>query len=225
MKKVTLCLISILFVFITLEILLRVHFHIQDPIVQAKKTSVKSTDTFGWELRPDHEYKIHDSGFYKVNAGGFRFAPIEHDKNKKTILLIGDSFTHAPKISNEHLYYASLNDLNANFYSYGVVGWGNLQQQMKIEALVESLKPDILIWQFSANDLIENVFSIESRIGKKSFGRPYLTDKNEIIYDTDISLISKIRMLLKDLRPLVFYLIVFTHYFLQERSSFPNKKF
>lgn len=204
MKRIVLIPFSILFVLIILEILLRVHFHIQDPVVQAKKTSVQNVKVYGWDVRPDHEYKIHDSGFYKVNDGGFRFAPEAHDEKKKTILLIGDSFTHAPEIANENVYYAPLNDLKVNFYSYGVVGWGNLQQQMKVESVVERLQPDILIWQFSANDLIENVLAIESRLGKKSFGRPYLSKEDEIIYDTNKSLISKIRMALRESRAISF---------------------
>jgi len=200
MKKLTLLLVSFIFCIGLLEVLLRVHFHIQDPIVQARKTSVESGTKLGWDLRSDHEYKIADSGFYKVDDEGFRFAPELHDEKKKTILLIGDSFTHAPELANEDVYYAKLAELDINFYSYGVVGWGNLQQVLKVESIIEKVNPDILIWQFSANDLIENTFAIESRLGKKSFGRPYLGDNSQIVYDRELDFISKFRSYFRDSR-------------------------
>lgn len=200
MKKLILLLVSFVVCIGLLEVLLRVHFHIQDPIVQARKTSVESGFKLGWDLRPDHEYKISDSGFYKVNDEGFRFAPELHDDKKKTILLIGDSFTHAPELANEDVYYAKLGKLDINFYSYGVVGWGNIQQVLKVESIIEKVNPDILIWQFSANDLIENSFAIESRLGKKSFGRPYLGNDSQIVYDRDLDFVSKFRSYFKDSR-------------------------
>ncbi len=203
-KKFLLSFISLVVCLLVLELTLRIHFHLQDPIIQARKTSVEYKKGYGWDLRPLHEYKIADSGFYKVNDLGFRFFSSVHDQARKTVLLIGDSFTHAPEMANEDVYYSALSKLNVNFYSYGVVGWNNLQELMKVEEYVELIKPDIVIWQLSANDLIENVFEIEKRLGKKSFGRPYYDEESKIFYDKDKSLLTRIRVILKDSRAVNF---------------------
>ncbi|TNF25859.1 MAG: SGNH/GDSL hydrolase family protein, partial [Deltaproteobacteria bacterium] len=159
-KKTILLFLSIVLSSCLLEGLLRIHFHLLDPIEQAKRSSAKFDAVFGWDIKKNHEYKITDSGFYKVDERGFRFSPLTHNKDKKTILLIGDSFTHASNLANQDVYYRKLDDLKVNFYSYGVSGWSNLQEFLKVQEHITKIHPDIIIWQLSANDLIENVYQI-----------------------------------------------------------------
>lgn len=193
-----------------LEGALRLHFHIQDPIIQSKKTSTLPDPILGWDVRPNLEYKIKDSGFYKVDVQGFRSSPKKHDPLKKTILLIGDSFTHAPNISNENLYYAPLSKGNYNFYAYGMTGWGNIQEVLKVKSLLSKIKPDLVIWQLSSNDLIENILEIEVRLGKISSNRPYLSKEKKVFYDHEVRFISKILYVLQPSRAASF---IFNRFF------------
>ena len=203
-KKIILFISSFILCFIFMETGLRLHFNLLDPIDQAKRMSVINTPLLGWDLRTDHEYKIADSSFYKVDKEGFRFSPKAHDKNRKTVLLIGDSFTHASHLANQDVYFHKLSDFNINFYSYGVVGWNNYQEVLKVKELISRISPDILIWQLSANDLIENVYEIEKRLGKKSFGRPYLDENGNVFYDSQVSIISRTRVLFNKSRTISF---------------------
>lgn len=193
--KLLLAIAGLLIPLLIFEGALHIHFYLQDAQTQARKKNTQFDEKLGWDVRPNIEYKISDAGFYEVDGNGFRFASKTNDPEKKTVLLIGDSFTHAPEISNEHLYYAPLSKLPINFYAYGVTAYNNIQEVLKVKELVEEIKPDILIWQLCSNDLIENVFEIEQRLGKVSFNRPYLDEKGSLFHDYEKSTWSSLQRL------------------------------
>jgi|RhiMethySRZTD1v2_1073278.scaffolds.fasta_scaffold29222_6 hypothetical protein len=99
--------------------------------------------------------------------------------SKTKILVIGDSFTQAVDASDGHPYYAVVgNRLNAEIFAYGGGGYGSLQELMILDKYVEAIKPDLILWQYSTNDIVNNSVEMEtaSTINNNGMRRPYLVD-------------------------------------------------
>jgi lysophospholipase L1-like esterase len=169
------------------EIAIRVYLHLN--FTQKGLTVDKE---LGWLPTPNYAfdgYKTDSAGIsypvkIQINNAGFRIFGNVHEKNKKKVLFLGDSFTHAPQISDNKTYYGILsNDLSLEAFAFGGSGYGTLQEYMVLDKYIDEIKPDIVILQFCSNDFINNSYELELRSTANNNGmrRPYLT-KDGVIY-------------------------------------------
>ena len=122
---------------------------------------------------------------FQTDNRGFRLFGNHREANKKKVLFIGDSFTHAVEVSNDKTYYGILKDtLPIEVFAFGGGGYGTLQEYMILEKYLDDVKPDAIVLQLSSNDFINNHYELEARSARNNNGmrRPYLTKNGEIIY-------------------------------------------
>jgi hypothetical protein len=121
-----------------------------------------------------------DGTEYAVNMSqtedGFRaFGDLASGKPR--VFVIGDSFTQATDVSDDKTYYTYLKaSLSAELFAYGGSGYGSLQEFMILDRYFDVIKPDLVIWQYAANDFINNSPELEiaSAINNNGLRRPYL---------------------------------------------------
>jgi hypothetical protein len=145
----------------------------------------------GWRATENYRFdgKKHrsDGTEYAVSiaqdANGFRMFG-DPTSGKPRVFVIGDSFTQAIEVSDDKTYYAILKQsLDVEVFAYGARGYGSLQQWMILNKYYDLIKPDLLLWQYSTNDLIDNSPALEtaSTINNHGTLRPYWID-GEIIH-------------------------------------------
>lgn len=152
----------------------------------------------GWRSRPGVEahyvprdaanrslVEIYGDVRYTTDERGFR-AFGDPGTSRFKIFAIGDSFTQAKQVSDGGPYYEQLGRLRPDLFeifAYGAGGYGSLQELMVMEAFVEEIAPDLILWQFSFNDLFNNDFLLESgsRERNNHMRRPYW-EHGEVVY-------------------------------------------
>jgi hypothetical protein len=107
-----------------------------------------------WDIIPSVPYALStdEFGFRKTNVK-------DHDRSKKTLITIGDSFTFGPYLPYHDTYPSSLHrKLNGewNIINGGVSGFGIRSELDLLKDNFECLKPDLIILQVLDND-IENI--------------------------------------------------------------------
>ncbi|NGZ01524.1 MAG: hypothetical protein CV090_00545 [Nitrospira sp. WS238] len=106
---------------------------------------------------------------------GFRqFGNLNSSKLK--MLVIGDSFTHAGGASDDRTYYALLaKSLDVEVFAYGAGGYGTLQELLILDRYLDVIRPDVILWQYCANDFINNDNELERRslVNNNGWIRPY----------------------------------------------------
>lgn len=157
-------------------------------------------DAFGWMARPDYRldwtvstlegepYEVH----YTTDARGMR--PTTRHGDRPNLLVVGDSFTQAAQANDGETYYNHLGEaLGYDVTAYGVGGYGSLQELMALRYLMESTKPDLVVWQACANDFMNNDYELErqSRLYNVRRRRPYLED-GEIVYRKPFSVLQSL---------------------------------
>jgi hypothetical protein len=92
---------------------------------------------------------------------GFRRFPDANGRPR--ILIIGDSFTHAVEVGDQRAYWAVFARRHPDYavFAIGAGGYGTLQEALLLERVGPRVRPDIVIWQFCDNDLINNLFEAE----------------------------------------------------------------
>lgn len=174
------------------EIVMRVWQKFQTHSGKTVKTVLTIDNELGWLPSPDYYFegnKIDASGKsylvkIQINDQGFRVFGNPGEKNKKRVLFLGDSYTHAMEVSNNKTYYGLLSRaLPIEVFAFGGGGYGTLQEYMILDKYVDEIKPDIIVIQFCYNDFINNDYELELRSNKNNNGmrRPYLTE-NGIVY-------------------------------------------
>jgi hypothetical protein len=150
-------------------------------------------DTLGWRARAGFQdlrevTETTSKGVkYPIKRSqkeyGFRmFGDLRSTRPK--VLVIGDSFTQALQVSDDDTYYASLKDaLGVEVFAYGAGGYGTLQEYMILDQYVDMIKPTLILWQFCANDFINNDPALEtaSLVNNNGWRRPYWVD-GHIVY-------------------------------------------
>jgi hypothetical protein len=109
------------------------------------------------------------------NRQGFRMFG-QQSSGKPRVFVIGDSFTQATAVSDDKTYYSVISELlDIEVFAYGGGGYGTLQEWLIFDRYFDSLKPDLVLWQFSTNDFINNSPALEtaSRINNNGMIRPY----------------------------------------------------
>ncbi len=131
--------------------------------------SYQLSHKYGWINKAQTSYQtVQDSPgvFRKVKAfypkEGFKRYP-EKEPNKPRILIVGDSFTDMPWVSNGEEWYSYIEREFPAYQIYvsGNGGYGNLQEFMLINDHLEEIDPKIVILQTCANDFNNNNFEAE----------------------------------------------------------------
>ncbi|RMH15399.1 MAG: SGNH/GDSL hydrolase family protein [Acidobacteria bacterium] len=114
---------------------------------------------------------------YSTGEYGFRvFGDVASTRIK--VLVLGDSITAAETVSDGEVYYDVMarERPELEVFAYGCGGYGSLQEAMILDRFVDLVRPDLIVWQFSGNDALNNVYELESRsfINNNHMTRPYL---------------------------------------------------
>ncbi|MSR76899.1 MAG: SGNH/GDSL hydrolase family protein [Candidatus Omnitrophica bacterium] len=97
-------------------------------------------------------YPVH----YQTGLYGFRQWGNPQSPRKK-ILVIGDSNTHALEVSNDKTYYHLMaQKLDVEIFALGVSAYNTVQERLALKRFLPMIKPDLILWQFNANDLYSN---------------------------------------------------------------------
>ncbi len=140
----------------------------------------------GWKATEHYQEALVEKTFrgtlYQVRRSqtqyGFRrFGDVNSRRLK--ILVVGDSFTHATAVSDDRTYHALLAALlNVEVFAYGAGGYGTLQEFLILDRYLDTIRPDVILWQYCVNDFINNDNELErlSTMNNNGWVRPYWRD-------------------------------------------------
>jgi hypothetical protein len=134
----------------------------------------------GWQPVGNAVVDVDLPGFgrvhYRTFAGGFRLFGDRHTTKPK-VLVLGDSFTEAPMVSDGETYYHRLAAARPDIevFAIGGGGYGTLQEYLLLDAWVDTIRPDLVLLQLHPNDLLNNSHALESRstTNNNQMTRPY----------------------------------------------------
>lgn len=166
-----------------LEGAFRLTFYLQSR--NADSHMIMSGD-LGWESTEDYSSGKAIAGYgdvtYSSTRNGFRVFG-DPAANKTRIFVIGDSYTQARSVSDGKAYYDYLrgNNDEMEIFVYGCGGYGSYQEYLILDKYIDEIKPDIIVWQFSSNDIINNDYQLESKSLRNNnhMVRPYLINGEE----------------------------------------------
>lgn len=122
----------------------------------------------GWVPIEHDSAKLVDPPFgrrtYSTGRDGFRrFGDTSSSLPK--VLFLGDSFTHATEVSDGEAYYDVIAQRHGGveIFAFGARGYSSLQEYLTLDALMDDVGPDLIVWQFASNDLITNDRALETR--------------------------------------------------------------
>ena len=122
----------------------------------------------------------------ETDAEGYRaFGDLRNGERKK-VLFLGDSFTHAMQVSNQKTYFGLLQEeLGIEAFAFGVDGYGTLQEYLLLDSIIDDVEPVIVVLQFCPNDFINNHYDLElaSAFNNNGLRRPYF-EEGQIQYKT-----------------------------------------
>lgn len=167
---------SLLFVLVAIEAGFRLG------LTGERDGTLRLTDTLGWEPKPYHERSIDDPVYgdvrYTTTRDGFRrFGDPDTDRTR--VLFLGDSYTQAIQVPDgEALYdHMARRRPDLEVFAYGAGGYGSLQEHLVLDRYFDEIRPDLIVWQFTPNDIMNNSYELESRSAFNSrMRRPYLED-------------------------------------------------
>lgn len=183
--NLSLSLITLLLFLLILEGVVRTFFEIKNSMTVPHN---RYSDDLGWavipELRSTHTYTGNLEAFgtveYSSSKYGFRiFGNVDTKKTK--IFVIGDSYTEAQMVTDGATYFDYLQDTldDIEVFAYGSGGYASLQEYMILDKYYDLIKPDIILWQFTYNDIISNDYDFESSsIQNNRMRRPYYQNGN-----------------------------------------------
>jgi hypothetical protein len=168
-----------------LEVVLRIEYAARQ---RYKPSLAFVSDDLGWLPTPSLSTSYTKKGYegeisYSTNADGFRRFG-DPDSSKTKVWAVGDSTTQAYHVSDGQAYYDVLAELDPDLevFGYGVGGYGTVQQAMVLERFWDEIEPDVVVWQFCSNDLINNDWVLESLSNEHNnhMARPYLSEDGGI---------------------------------------------
>lgn len=196
-KKMFLVLLAILGMFLAAESGLRVIRIVRPPLASFDSE-------LGWRLNENivrQKKGIRKDGsqydiLYRTSSNGFQFWG-DPKTEKRRLLIVGDSYTAAIQVSNEHAYYARLLEKLGDeweLFAYGCGGYGTLQEALVLKRYLPEIKPDLIIWQWCFNDLCNNSYEMDSQ-SSENFNitpRPFLINGTiRVLYPRSVPLVSK----------------------------------
>lgn len=161
-----------------LEVLLRIEYAVRQ---RYRPSLAFVSDDLGWLPTPDLDITYTKAGYgeisYSTDDRGFRRFG-DPDSGKIKLWAVGDSTTQAYQVSDGEAYYDVLARLDPTLevFGYGVGGYGTVQQAMVLERFWDEIRPDVVVWQMCANDLINNDWRLEAASNEHNnhMARPYL---------------------------------------------------
>lgn len=119
-------------------------------------------------------YLVH----FSTGPNGFRFWDNPPGRSKH-LLVVGDSYTEAYQVSDHKTWYWLLrNELGDdwNIFAFGCGGYGLLQEYLVIKKWFRQIQPDLVVWQWCANDLWNDSPFLDEHTIKafNCYPRPYL---------------------------------------------------
>lgn len=142
------------------------------------------TVDLGWRPTANLSFTYQRKGYGEIkfssNCDGFRrFDQLGGDLPR--ILVVGDSFTQAYHVSDGKAYYDYLDsDLenSVEIFAFAAGGYGTVQQGLALEQLIPKILPDLIVWQFTGNDFINNDHWLETRSPENSshMRRPFFEE-------------------------------------------------
>ncbi len=141
----------------------------------------------GWKTvanaQLEDRFDVYGKVKYSTSKYGFRvFGDISSKKPK--VFVIGDSQTQARKVTDGKTYYEVLGKIaDCEIFAYGAGGYGTLQEYLVLEKYLEDIQPDLILWQFSRNDIHNNSWILESSgfASSNHMMRPYLEDNRVVL--------------------------------------------
>jgi GDSL-like Lipase/Acylhydrolase family len=154
-------------------------------------SAVVGDPRLGW--RPSSAYRFHGE-VRDADGTAHVISVTQHELGLRSfgdpiarrpkVLAIGDSYTQATCVGDGETYYDRLGAmLGAEVFGVGCSGWGTLQEWMYLDEIIDRIRPDVIIWQFSNNDYMDNDFALGRgwRAGCQAMVRPYWED-GDIVY-------------------------------------------
>ncbi|MGI6394063.1 MAG: SGNH/GDSL hydrolase family protein [bacterium] len=193
MKLLKIILINILFIFVVL-FLLEISFRIYNKIIGKSISDgfVIDDEKYGWSLNLNFKErpiknKCGEEVIMKPPKHNLIIKFPKYEDAKKTVLFIGDSYTHAHEVSSGSAYHDVFEEMGKGKYrvfTVAIGGFGTMQQYMFLKDVYEEIKPDYIIWQMCSNDIENNVFELDNAsFFNNQRRRPYYdleTEKIEI---------------------------------------------
>ncbi|MEM7390750.1 MAG: SGNH/GDSL hydrolase family protein, partial [Verrucomicrobiota bacterium] len=107
-----------------------------------------------------------------------------------SILFLGDSFTHALQVSTGRAYYDVLEErAGARFsvFAAAMSGYGHAQEFLLLNKVYDRIRPDIVVWQLTNNDVRDNVYVFDRKalINGAKKPKPYYdpdTGRMEVVH-------------------------------------------
>lgn len=158
--------------------------------------TAQKDERLGWKMTPNYTYagKMLDQfkAAYEISIhfdeNGFKaFGDTASAKAK--VLFLGDSYTASIEASNSKTFYRLLADsLGFEVFAYGHAGFSTLQEYLVLDAWVDRIKPDVVVWETCSNDFIDNYAPLEIVCGYKvGERRPFLANDGNIVYEVPLS--------------------------------------
>ncbi|MHA2039089.1 MAG: SGNH/GDSL hydrolase family protein [Promethearchaeota archaeon] len=124
------------------------------------------SEQIGWKTKENWSWTRRDEGYevvFSTTKYGFRVFG-DPNTNKFKIFVLGDSYTHGTTVSDGYTYYDYLrkNHENIEIFAFGTGGYGSLQEYMILDKYFDIIQPDLILWQFMSNDIINNSYKLES---------------------------------------------------------------
>lgn len=180
-------LITLLLISLAGEILIRGYHFLRN-----YNPSIVIDKEIGWLPGPNLDILtvVADAGgeYYALritsDENGFRHFGDVNSTDRPKVLFIGDSFTQAMEVSDNKTFYGIIREkMDIEVFSLGAGGYGTLQAYMLMNRWLDHIQPDIVVVQFSPNDIVNNSYELESQsiYNNNGMRRPYLRD-GEIQY-------------------------------------------
>ncbi|MBW7875349.1 MAG: SGNH/GDSL hydrolase family protein [Candidatus Cloacimonetes bacterium] len=144
----------------------------------------------GWGLKADfyHEFQMPGKPRFSTNSLGLREGG---EVDGDLILVLGDSFTAEPGVTNQGMWFSilasELGNIDKKPYRVmagGAGGYGTAQQLLLARRLKHLIKPKVLILQFCMNDFVNNHMEWEQYSVQRHqiHLRPYTRDGQTFVY-------------------------------------------
>jgi len=152
-------------------------------VIEKQRRTRDLEQYLGWALKENATDTRETPGYDKVTfhtgPGGFRLWG-DLTTTGPRLMVLGDSFTHAHTVNDGEAYYDVIkqNFPHVEVFAYGNGGFGTLQEYLVLDRYFDQIKPTLVLWQFTDNDLINNSYDLEirSRRHNNMMTRPYWRD-------------------------------------------------
>jgi hypothetical protein len=157
---------------------------------------------FGWLPKANYVFEgqmkdaanVQHTVHLRTDSRGFKaFTPKDSLKHAPNVLFLGDSYVQAVEVSNEETFYAQMaKQYQMNIFAFGASGWGNYQEYLLLDKYLEEIKPDIIVWEICANDVIDDYEKLElEALYQVKLRRPYVDLEGDEYFAYPIPLSAK----------------------------------